>query len=196
MLLRRAGVRSVVLAAAAVLTTATLAAPAEARTARGVIVIGDSLTVQAQPYLPTGWTVSGQNGREVAALPGALDTNLGEQRVPRVLVLALGQNESKGWTRDGYRAAANTVPNSTAVLFVNTYRDPAFFGDRRAATQAAYSRWMARLAATQPNVQVIDWRGAVLDGAVTLPDGSHPDEAGAQYRAKLTLGAVRAALRG
>ncbi|MGZ5399391.1 MAG: hypothetical protein ACXWDM_05210, partial [Nocardioides sp.] len=99
--------RSAVLLAAAVLMTATLAAPAEARTSRGVIVIGDSLTVQARPYLPTGWSVSGQNGRKVTALPGDLDANLGAHRVPRVLVLALGQNESKGWTRDGYRAAVN-----------------------------------------------------------------------------------------
>jgi len=121
-----------------------------------------------------------RRGRKVATLPERL-------------VLALGQNESEGWTRNDYRAAVNSVPDSTAVLMVDTYRDPAFFGEERAATQARYSRWMARLAMTQPNVEVVAWRGAVLDGTVVLPDGSHPDEAGAQYRGRMTRKAVRAA---
>ncbi len=190
-----------VAALVALLATLTLGgAPALAANRVHVLVIGDSITRFGEPYLAAArprWVVDGVPGRPVSALPRRLRADLATYGVPQHLVIALGQNPRPGWTKGDYRDAARSVPGTTQVYFVTTYRDPAVFGQEAADQQETYSRWMRQIARNRSNVHLMDWRALVLDGTAVLLDGSHPDEPSRQVWADLvvrTIDEVKASL--
>lgn len=158
------------------------------------IAIGDSITVQGSPYLleqkPT-WIIDAANGRHVGVLKHRIRVDVAANGTPHRLIIALGQNPTRGWTKADYEAATELVPASTTIYFISTYRDPAYFGQKAADTEAKYSRWMRKIAAARPRTHMIPWRARVLDGSVQLVDGSHPtDPEGRQYWADLVVARV------
>lgn len=182
------------LVVAALLLGALPAPPAHAARVYA-IVIGDSITCRAQDELATmrpAWVVDCEGGRKVGTLRYRIRANLREHGTPANIVLALGTNESAGWTRADYAAAVDMLPRTTHVLFVTTYRDPAFFPDR-ARIQVTYSWWMRQVDRARANVSVVKWRAAALAGTALLPDGVHPDDPSQLLWAAMVCDGVRAA---
>ena len=190
---RRSRIRSTIAVAAVALglsavATVAPATPAHARSApKGipVLLIGDSLTHYAAPTLlerRPKWKVDAIGGRKVETLPRRIRDDLATYGVPRHLVIALGTNESPGWTRADYAAAVDMVPRSTEVFFITTYRDPAVFGQDRADIQETYSSWMRSISKYRDNVSFINWRGHVKRNPALLRDGVHAtDPEGIRY---------------
>lgn len=187
-MLKKLAVRT--LAAVAIATTLTTgvapsqAAPghAEARAHRSeetVLVIGDSLTARSRDKLrkldPT-WTIDAVRGRHVRKLDDVLAAHLAEAAPPDVLVIALGTNESHGWTEDDYVRVTQMVPETTLIVFVSTYRDSTLWGEARADIQGVYSAWMRHIARTRPLTTSVNWRRRVTHRPNLLVDGTHPTD--------------------
>lgn len=171
-------------AIAATLTTGV--APSQAATGHAevrahrseetVLVIGDSLTARSRDKIrkldPT-WIIDGVRGRHVRRLDDVLAEHLTQAAPPDVLVIALGTNESHGWTEDDYVRVTQMVPDTTGIVFVTTFRDPTLWGAARADIQGVYSAWMRHIARTRPLTTSVNWRRRVTHRPNLLVDGTH-----------------------
>lgn len=126
-----------------------------------VLVIGDSLTARASDKLAdldSSLTVDGVRGRPVTHLPKVLAEHVKKSGHPDVLVIALGTNYRSGWTKQSYRNVILSLPETTDVIFVTTYRSAKVFGKKKARQQTRVSRWMRELSAEYAQVEYTGWR--------------------------------------
>lgn len=163
------------------------------RSSDGVYVLGDSLTRRGKGALlalePT-WSVNGVDGRPTNALPRLVRNLLRVDRDPAGVVIALGSNQSRGWTRADLLGVIQLLPETTYVVLVTTYKDARRWG--RAGVQATYryNRWMTQIAATRPWACLVPWRTAVLENRDWLVDGLHATPEGYRERAAMIVDAL------
>lgn len=138
----------------------------------GVVVFGDSMTVNARDALPADWGIDAAWGRGVLQLTARIKAWRGEYDFrPKVAVFALGTNEQAGWGKASYEYAASLLPAGTPVVFVNTWRPNAGIGTPQDG--ALYSGWMAEIAAERPRTAVADWRSAASANPALMYDNLH-----------------------
>jgi lysophospholipase L1-like esterase len=180
------------LCCAAVLTVPSVAsarvtsADADAR----VLVVGDSLAVGLKPFLaddlgePVAWDAkSGRTSPQgLFALRAAL-----RQVQPTTVVLSLGTNDGSNPLRFAERMhkALSAIPSGACVVWATLYR-PA-----RKGPFPQLNRVLRAEAAVDARLTLVNWDWVVARGAVTLPDGLHPDSAGFHLRSRLIADAVR-----
>lgn len=182
----RAKTRSLA-AIAALLVTAALAAPAQARTEGGVLVVGDSLEELTSPhiakFLPPGVEVTinavgGYNSFQIFDL-------FQESYDPSQAVIV-------------FDAGTNDNPEYPEILAGNLAKVAAIVGDRcmvvptihglmvNGTDDTGKNRVVREFAASRPGTQVPDWDG--FENAhpeLMQADNLHPTEAGAEARARL-----------
>lgn len=161
----------------------------------GVVVFGDSMTVNARSALPADWDVDALWGRGVTQLTVQIKAWRGRTIFrPRVAVFALGTNEQAGWGKASYEYAISLLPPETPVVFVNTYRPNAGIGTPEDGS--LYSGWMAEIAAERPRTAVADWRAAASADHGLMYDNVHQTKPeGITVWAGLVTGAVDRVLR-
>jgi hypothetical protein len=175
--------------AAAVLVIA--AAPAAA--APSLLHVGDSLAVGSDPPLRTllpGWSVTTDalENRPTAAGVAIIE---GQPRLPDALVVELGTNDSPDAPERfaGYvRHVLELAGPKRCVVWPNIHRPP--FND---VSYDALNRALDQIAATSPNLAVVDWNGMVASGQAGVEDDDvHATPDG--YRARAA--AIAQALEG
>lgn len=156
-----------------------------------MLVIGDSLAVGTERYLgemlpgyDVRWDV--RSGRTT---PEGLQRLRGDLRHvrPQTVVVSLGTNDGSDPGRFERRIGRvlAAVPADACVVWASVFR-PA-----RKGRFTALNRVLDRVADRDPRVSIVEWDDVVRSGAVLLPDGLHPDDAGYQYRSNLFAGAVK-----
>lgn len=174
------------LALGPVVGTPSAAAQPDGPAARGTFVVGDSITKHSRTTLLAmhpRWHVNGLGGRRVDRLPGILKRRLARGPAPRRVVVALGSNPSRDWTKDDYEAALAMLPATTTVLLVTMHRDPAVFPNIQHRMRF-YSRWMREIAAERPRTCVFEWRLKAIRRPELLSDGVHPTPLGRRVWAR------------
>ena len=175
----------------AALTFATLVTPAAA--APGLLHVGDSLAVGSDPplrQLLPGWSVTtyALKSRPTSAGVAIIDR---QPSLPGALVVELGTNDSPDQSAQfaGYvRHVLALAGPRRCVVWVNIHRPP-----YNGVSWAGFNRALDQIAATAPNLAVVDWNGMVSSGqAQVAPDGVHSTPDG--YRARAA--AIAQALQG
>jgi peptidoglycan/LPS O-acetylase OafA/YrhL len=167
-------------------TTTTTAPPA----GQGVTAIGDSLMVDAAPYLQTllpGITFDAQVGQQLYQVQGAVSQLKAEGAVGNRLILELGTNGP--FTVPQLQALLNALGPQQKIVLVNTAVP------RPWAQQV--NQTIATVAQSYPNTVVVDWSAESANCAQCLyPDGVHLDPTGAKYYATLMVQALEAPVPG
>ncbi|MGO8873918.1 MAG: acyltransferase family protein [Acidimicrobiales bacterium] len=161
-------------------TTSTGPPPA----GQGVTAIGDSIMVDAAPYLQAalaGIAIDAQVGQQLNQVQQAVPQLKAEGAVGNRLVLELGTNGP--YTSAQLMALLDSLGPMQRIVLVNT-RVPRPW-------QQQINQTMADVAQTRPNTVVLDW---YADSApypqYFYPDGVHLDPTGAKYYASLIVQAL------
>lgn len=155
------------------------------------LVYGDSITYQVAERLTTrnaGVAVDAWPGRRTLDAVESLTRDLVGREAPRVVLMALGTNDTRApWTVGALaRHARSAVPAPTRLLWLSTYAEP----------WPGWAQVNDEIAAV-PGVELVDWAGLNLrargaaDRSPLLDDGVHLGCDGAEA----WLALVEAALR-
>jgi lysophospholipase L1-like esterase len=190
---RLAAVLLTITAGLAYLTPAATAASPDARpTEKTVLDLGDSLSVGTGPYLRTrlrGYRIErlhdvGLHAYDAAAIVAAAKASL-----PRVVVVSAGTNDDPRIVATFIRAVSRVLRSAgreRCVVWPTIVR-PAAVG----ATYNGMNRALARAAARNPNLVLVDWVGMVNRHPHWLSDdGVHVAAAGYRARAAAIAHAV------
>jgi hypothetical protein len=178
---------------AALAAVLCLAAATPAAAAPSLLHVGDSLAVGSDPPLRTllpGWSVTTDalENRPTAAGVAIID---GQPSLPSALVVELGTNDSPDAPERfaGYvRHVLELAGPKRCVVWPNIHRPP-FEG----VSYDAINRALDQIAATSPNLAVVDWNGMVASGQAGVEnDDVHATPDG--YRARAA--AIAQALEG
>ena len=155
-----------------------------------VLVVGDSLAVGTQPYLPD--LLADRN--LVSDVRGGITTPQGMRLLrmalrrvaPKTVVFSLGTNDGPDPQRfaDRLRRTLALLSPSTCVVWSTIIRPPRK-GDYRRLNRVLHS-----LKKRDPRLVLVDWEHAVTGGDVVLPDGLHADPDGYRYRSAMIADAV------
>jgi lysophospholipase L1-like esterase len=178
-------------AAALVIAVLLLAVPAaQAAMPSPVLVVGDSLAVGMRPYLgpllgssEVVWDA--RSGRTTPEGLVRLRTRL-QEVTPQTVVISLGTNDGPDPARFAARIhrALEAIPAGACVVWVDINRPP------RKGRYHGLNRVLEQAAEGDPRMVLVHWDRVVLHGAVSLPDGLHPDAAGFKYRSRMVAGAI------
>jgi hypothetical protein len=177
----------------AAVIAATCLAPAPAAAAPSVLHVGDSLAVGSDPPLRAllpGWsfTTDALENRPTATGVAIIDR---QPSLPSFLVVELGTNDSPDQSARfaGYvRHVLELAGPRRCVVWVNVHRPP-----YNGVSYAGFNRVLDQLAASLPNLAVVDWNGLVESGQAKVEaDDVHATPDGYRTRAA----AIAQALRG
>ncbi len=171
-------------------------APSISMTRDGAVtLVGDSLNVGIEPYLPgllEGWSIRNRNevGRSTTAGIDVLRAE-GSALAPNVVV-SLGTNDRSGNVaafRESVRAALQIAGGRRCVVWVNVV----VAGEAFDPLNGVLEEEAARVA----NLRVVNWAGMLAEHPEWLAgDGIHGTDMGYAKRAEAVAGAVRACERG
>jgi lysophospholipase L1-like esterase len=178
---------------------AAVASSPPARVSRRVFVVGDSLTVGAEPWLRAalrrhGWTLTGVDarvGRPVAEGLSLLRAH--RTRLPGTVVIALGTNDlgAGSQTVRSWLRSARAIAGPRRLVWVDLCLAPAV--DPRLAAYRQINQSLFRYAA-RFGVVVADWCGYAASHHVRPGlDGIHYGPDGYRQRASFYAAAVAAA---
>jgi GDSL-like Lipase/Acylhydrolase family len=155
------------------------------------LVVGDSLAEGTEAPLARllpGWRIrtSAYTGRPTA---DGVSEITGTGNLRPVLVVSLGTNDDPSATST-FQGQVETVLRaagpSRCVIWANIVRPP--YGG---VSYAGYNRALARVAATNPNLTIVDWVGIVRrNPGVLAPDGVHATPTGYEERAREVAAAM------
>jgi lysophospholipase L1-like esterase len=158
---------------------------AQRATSGQALVVGDSLAVGTEAPLAQllpGWRIrtSAYTGRPTADGVSEITSASG---LPRVLVVSLGTNDDPSATStfaSQVQSVLDAAGPSRCVVWANIVRPP--YGG---VSYAGYNRVLARLAATNPNLTIVDWVGITRSQPGLLaPDEVHATPDGYEVRAR------------
>lgn len=177
----------------AIVAVLTLAAAAPAAAAPSLLHVGDSLAQGSDPplrQLLPGWSITtyALKSRPTSAGVAIIDR---QPSLPQTLVVELGTNDSSDQSGQFAAAVRHVLalagPNR-CVVWVNIHRPP-----YNGVSYAGFNRALDQIAATSPNLAVVDWNGMVNAGqAQVAGDGVHSTPDGYRVRAA----AIAQALQG
>jgi hypothetical protein len=177
----------------AIVAVLTLAAAAPAAAAPALLHVGDSLAQGSDPplrQLLPGWSITTD---ALKARPTSAGVAIIDRRpsLPGALVVELGTNDSPDQSAQfaaSVRHVLALAGPSRCVVWVNIHRPP-----YNGISYTGFKRALDQIAATAPNLAVVDWNGMVNSGqAQVAGDGVHSTPDG--YRARAA--AIAQALEG
>jgi LPXTG-motif cell wall-anchored protein len=161
----------------------TLVAAGPAAAAPSLLHVGDSLAQGSDPplrQLLPGWSITTDalKSRPTSAGVAIIER---QPSLPQALVVELGTNDSPDQSAQFAAAVRHVLalagPNR-CVVWVNIHRPP-----YNGISYAGFNRALDQIAATAPNLAVVDWNGMVNSGqAQVAGDGVHSTPDG--YRAR------------
>jgi peptidoglycan/LPS O-acetylase OafA/YrhL len=167
-------------------TTTTTVPPA----GQGVTAIGDSIMVDAAPYLQQslpGIAIDARVGQQLTQVQAAIPELRSEGAIGNRVIIELGTNGP--YTPAQLEALLDSLGPQQKVVLVNT-RVPRPWQDQVNQTIAA-------VAASYPNAVMVDWYAASAPyPQYFYPDGVHLDPTGAKYYASLLVKALEAPIPG
>jgi lysophospholipase L1-like esterase len=156
------------------------------------LVVGDSLAEGTEAPLAgllPDWHIrtSAYTGRHT---DDGVAEILRTSKLPPVLVVSLGTNDDPSAV-SSFEGSAEAVLRAAGqgrcVIWANIVRPP-YDG----VSYAGYNRALAQLAASNPNLTVVDWVGIVRsDPGILASDGVHATPSGYQARAQAIAQAMR-----
>lgn len=157
--------------------------------AGAVSLVGDSLNVGIERYLPdelTGWRIQNHNEVGRATWQGVELVREQRERLARRLVVSLGTNDpagdASGFATNVREVLAAAGPDR-CVVWVTIHREG----------HAAFNDALRREAEQRRNLFLVDWAAMVRDHPEWLAgDGIHATEAGYAKRAAAVAQAVEA----
>jgi lysophospholipase L1-like esterase len=167
------------------------ATPSTGSSSGRLLVVGDSLaegTEAPLAQLLPDWRIrtSAYTGRPTADGVSEITSASG---LPPVLVVSLGTNDDPSATstfEGQVEAVLEAAGPSRCVVWPNIVRPP--YGG---VSYAGYNRVLERLAASNPNLTVVDWVGLVRsEQGVLAPDGVHATPQGYALRAQAIASAI------
>src|SRR5215203_2629451 len=165
-------------------------ASAPARSGRA-FVVGDSLAEGTEAPLAellAGWRIrtSAYTGRPTA---DGVSEITAAGNLPPVLVVSLGTNDDPSATstfQGQVEAVLAAAGPGRCVIWPNIVRPP-----YNGVSYTGYNRVLARIAAANPNLIVVDWVGIVRrDPGLLAPDGVHGTPSGYGTRAQAIAAAI------
>ena len=184
------------LAASLLAVVATLVLPGAGGSTggRSALVLGDSLAVGTEPYLPAllpGWQLRQIAHVGVTTATGAARVHALAPTLPRYLVLSLGTNDDPRAV-ERFRAAIRSVLTSAGtarcIVWPNIVR-PRTLG----ASYAGLNGALAAEATSDHRLRIVDWRGLTRAHPRWLrADGVHATVAGYRGRAAALARALAA----
>ena len=163
-------------------TTTTTAPPA----GQGVTAIGDSIMVDAAPYLQTslpGISIDAQVGQQLYQVQQAVSQLKSEGAVGNRLILELGTNGPYSVAQ--LEDLLTSLGPMERIVLVNTHVPRPW--------QQEVNDTIASVAQSYPNATLVDWNTASANCAQCLyPDGVHLNPTGAKYYASLLVQALEA----
>jgi lysophospholipase L1-like esterase len=156
-----------------------------------LLVVGDSLAVGTEDPLAQllpDWRIrtSAYTGRSTA---DGVSEITGTGDIPPVLVVSLGTNDDPSATstfQDQVEAVLEAAGPSRCVVWANIVRPP--YGG---VSYAGYNRVLERLAASNPNLILVDWVGITQSRPGLLaPDGVHATPRGYAVRSQAIASAI------
>jgi hypothetical protein len=167
------------------------AAPGAAAGSGRALVVGDSLAEGTEAPLARllpDWQIetSAYTGRHA---DDGVSEILGTSKLPPVLVVSLGTNDDPSATSTfagQVQAVLQAAGPSRCVIWANIVRPP-----YNGVSYAGFNRVLAGLAASNPNLTIVDWVGVVRsDPGVLAPDGVHATPSGYEARAQAIASAM------
>ncbi|MFC4812590.1 acyltransferase family protein [Paenibacillus sp. GCM10023250] len=150
----------------------------------GVTVIGDSVILDAQPFLEElvpGIVVEGKVGRQLSQADDVVADLKQRKRLGKTVVIELGTNGS--FTQKQLNALMDAIGDGHTIYFVNT-RVPRSWQD-------AVNGMLADTVAGTPNAKLIDWYAASKNHEELFgKDGVHLKRSGGEFFAKLIAGSL------
>jgi hypothetical protein len=163
-------------------TTTTAPPPA----GQGVTAIGDSIMVDAAPYLQSslpGIAIDAQVGAQLVQVQAAVSQLKAQGAIGNRLILELGTNGP--FTTQQLTDLLNSLGPMTRIVLVNTHVPRPW--------QQEVNATIAAVAQTYPNTVVVDWN--TISAAYPqyfYPDGVHLDPDGAKFYGSLLVQALDA----
>jgi hypothetical protein len=161
-------------------------------TSGSAFVVGDSLAVGVEPHLADllpGWRIqtSASIGKETSE--GVAEITGG--KLPPVLVVSLGTNDDPSAVstfQSQIERVLRAAGPGRCVVWANIVRPP-----YQGVSYAGYNRTLARTAAVNPNLVLVDWAGMVSrnPGLVSSSDGVHATPSGYEARARAVAAAMQ-----
>jgi hypothetical protein len=175
----------VVSSGSGILQTDTAGKGPNATSGKGVTVIGDSVAIDLAPYLTNmlpGIIIDGKVGRQLIYTEPTVEQLRSEGKLGDRVIIELGTNGP--FTSDQLNALLDSLGPVQQIVLANT-REPRPW-------QNVVNAILAQVAASRPNVTLIDWYDASKGhGSFFYPDGVHLEPAGCWYYAKLITKAVQ-----
>ncbi len=151
---------------------------------QGVTAIGDSVMVDATPYLKQllpGIVISAQVGRQMSQAPQVIDQLKAEGKLGNRIILELGTNGD--FTQAQLVSILNSLGPVRQIVLVNT-RVPRPWQDVTNATLAAVAK-------SYPHTVLVNWFAASAGkNNFFYPDGVHLNPTGSAFYARLIAHAV------
>ena len=151
---------------------------------QGVTAIGDSILVDAAPYLQTslpGIAIDAQVGQQLAQVQAAVPQLKSEGAVGNRLIIELGTNGP--FSPNQLTGLLDSLGPAQRVVLVNTHVPRPW--------QQQVNDTIANVAQSYPNAVLVDWAmDSANDPQYFYPDGVHLDPAGAKYYAALLVQAL------
>ncbi|OAT82323.1 acyltransferase family protein [Desulfotomaculum copahuensis] len=159
--------------------------PAKAAPGRGVTAIGDSVLVDAAPYLRQqlpGIVIDAKIGRQLTEARTVVDRLRAQGELGNRVIIELGTNGP--FTPDQLMSLLKSLGPVQQVILVNT-RVPRPW-------EGVVNATLAQVATTFPHATLVDWYTASAGhNSFFSPDGVHLNPAGAKYYATQLAGAVQ-----
>jgi len=148
---------------------------------KGIVAIGDSVILDAQPYLEKqlpGILVNGKVGRQFAEAQSIVDGLVASGKIGNQVIIELGTNGP--FTKKQLSKLITSIGDKRHVILVNV-RVPRKWQDTVNTT-------IADVAADFPNVTVVDWYSASKDhDDFFYKDGVHLKPKGSQFYTSLLI---------
>lgn len=161
--------------------------------AKRAYVVGDSLAVGTQPYIPSylhGWNVQQTASISRHAPEGPSILRSYGPGLPRVIVMSLGTNDDPNAVstfRQTIRDTMSVAGTRRCVVWVNIVR-PAVGG----TSYAGYNKALADESKPRANLRVVNWAKMASQHPEWFgSDGVHPDATGYRERARVISRAVK-----
>lgn len=151
----------------------------------GITIIGDSVILDAEPYLKKllpGAVVNGQVGRQLSHAAEVVEELKTNNQLGKRVIIELGTNGS--FPKKNLEALLESLGADRQVVLVNT-RVPRPWEEEVNST-------LSEVVESFPNTTLVDWYSASADKtAYFAADGVHLNREGAEFYASLVAKAVR-----
>ncbi|KEO84730.1 acyltransferase family protein [Tumebacillus flagellatus] len=156
-----------------------------ANTCRGITALGDSVMLDAEPYLQDmlpGIVVDAKIGRQTAQMPEVVEKLKAQGKLGSCIILSTGTNGP--FTKEQLKSLLQSFGQADQIILVNT-RVPRPW-------QNTVNEMLREAAASTPHTTLVDWyKSSAGKESFFYPDGVHLNPEGSKYYASLLVNEIK-----